>query len=615
MGRLTTAEIKKARAEAEAKRRQAQTSGGTYVSGPVEVDEPGSDKTVPPKTQGSTTVVSGGRERRAANKAPARGGQGTSGMYNSDGNYVGPTVGSFGTIRRHGRGTYQTDFVNGAAISPGNLYESGLKQREASHQSSIREMQRSDEIAQAQRDRLAARNARIEGALQRGRKQRADRAFENADFNDVAGWKNLGRTTHVDKDGNEISLGRGASGVRDHDARLAKLLDLGAKLLDAMGDGKLGNITGRRKDLQRLLDVVGTTNDEGGLTEKQLVGLESKLKTMRKELGDKAEFVDRQTGYYAKRDMDRKRREIGDSAGILTDDAVAKQYDRKRWQTISDTLSGIGKDPENYFQNLDTLSKNGVNVREVARIAINQNPDLAVKYGDAKDKDAFLEQVGLDQLRKSTRTPEGMQALDTALKDIRNVDGRPKKGSNVSLLNDILGADVTGANGEIVHTDVKSPQNAAADAANATASKGYDVYGGLQQPGPTTVRATSTTAENAQKTINEAAGYTPENPTIIVPPTKGNAGLQTVTPQPFTDATAGRFTAEKTGLGLNGYMPTQVIPANPHSGTAQTPEAQTPMAQTPEAQTPATPIPAGSSSGTAQDDEDNRRGGPILWTR
>lgn len=299
----------------------------------------------------------------------------------------------------------------------------------------------------------------------RRRQEYADRNFEGAKFDAQSGWDNLGRTKGVDAEGNAVVYGRGAEGVTDYDKRYAEL----KKKADALSEAfDAGDFTGRGKEWKAIRNMVRKSHESGGLTEKQMEGIEKKMESLSAGLSDSADRARRFQKFYEKKDLQKKRQQLGDTYGLLSDDQVRTMSEKQRWDNVRkasdaylasvsqrnedgsrvdpDTVQAMGFDKQGNFgvvsrggdrvQAMQDLLDNGISLSQMAR--------LAVRSGDKKWTDAYgkIMSSGSDTARKNRAVEslghaylrsmldqgdDGIKALSDAIASETSVGGGGQK--------------------------------------------------------------------------------------------------------------------------------------------------------------------------------------------
>ena len=332
-------------------------------------------------------------------------------------------------------GSAQT-FVNGHGLDMSQAENRSFVREVTAHeQAMFRRRAKAEQEAFDRASRQMKEQRYREGQARRNQERR-DRNFERGVFSTPEGWENLGRTKGRDKDGNEVSYGRGAAGVKDYDARYEKLRKRADVLTKAF---EAGDYTGRGKEWAAIRKLVADTHANGGLTEKQLAAIEAKMEALRGGLNDRINYANKKNEYYAARDIARKRRELGDDDGILSDDQVNAAFDRRKWDNVRGAVEKYGKsDPATYAFNesgdfrrtgdridvLKTLLDNGISATQLAEIAVNSGEgdwktrhDKLLSGGlSSEARTSGVEDIGIEFLKQQlARGDAGIKALNDAL--------------------------------------------------------------------------------------------------------------------------------------------------------------------------------------------------------
>lgn len=386
----------------------------------------------------------GGKQRKSAAPAkdsatPAAGGK--AGIYANDPESTGmqPLVPGAGYTDHRPRmfkgGSAQTS-VNGRGLDMSKAENRNFVSEVNRHERAMFRRRADAEKEEFDRKSRQAKEQRYREAQARRDQEKLDRNFERGEFNTREGWENLGRSKGRDKDGKEVSYGRGAAGVENYYARYEKLRKRADVLTKAF---EAGDYTGRGKEWAAIRKFVADTHANGGLTDKQLAGIEAKMESLRGGLNDRINYANKANEYYAARDIARKRKEIGDDAGVLSDDQVNAMFDKRKWDNIRGAVAKYGKsDPTVYAINesgdfrrtgdridaLQALLDNGISVTRLAKIAVNSGDgkwktlhDKLLSGGlSSEARTSGVEDIGIEFLKQQlARGDDGIRALNDAL--------------------------------------------------------------------------------------------------------------------------------------------------------------------------------------------------------
>jgi hypothetical protein len=332
-------------------------------------------------------------------------------------------------------GSAQT-FANGHGLDMGKTENRNFVSEVNRHERAMFRRRANAEKEKFDRATRQAKERRYREERIRSNQESLDRNFERGVFSTREGWENLGRSKGRDKDGNEVSYGRGAAGVKDYDSRYEKLRKRADILTKAF---ETGDYTGRGKEWATIRKFVADTHTNGGLTEKQLAAIEAKMEDLRGGLNDRINYANKANEYYAARDIARKRKEIGDDAGILSDDQVNATFDKRKWDNVRGAIEKYGKsNPTTYAFNesgdfrrsgdridaLKTMLDNGISATQLARIAVNSGEgdwksrhDKLLSGGlSSEARTSGVEDIGVEFLKQQlARGDAGIKALNDAL--------------------------------------------------------------------------------------------------------------------------------------------------------------------------------------------------------
>lgn len=431
---------------------------------------------------------------------------------------------------------------------------------------------------------------------ERGRQEHADRRFRKAEFSSQEGWDNLGRSEGVDEKGNSVKYGRGAEGVKNYDERYGKL-KARADFLDKLIVE--GDFTGRGKEWKAIRKMVERSHESGGLTEKQLEGLEKKMDALLGERNDLAEQTNRKIAFYERKDLQDRREKLGDKYGMLSDDQVRSMSESKRWDNIrkasedySASISRRGEDgnavnpddvtmgfkPSGDFgvvgrggdrvQAMQALLDNGISLTAMAR--------MAVQSGDKKWADSYAKIMGMESGEDQSRAIEnlgheylsemlgkgeaGVEALTKGLEAQTTVSGKPRKqGPNRIVTWDDMSGDGVTKPAQAVPANAPAPLEARRGAEDEEMYRQGASTAEVVQPGPTEKRAEP--AVQAAGGIAESAARTGVMPALD-PRTRGV--MQTIPGEHQSNGSVGELTPIR-AAGLPDMMANvmEAIPQNP----------------------------------------------------
>lgn len=425
-------------------------------------------------------------------------------------------------------GSAQTS-ANGHGLDTGKTENRNFVSEVNRHERAMFRRRANAEKEEFDRKSRQAKEQRYLETKTRMNQARLDRNFERGAFSTREGWENLGRSKGRDKDGNEVSYGRGAAGVKDYDARYEKLRKRADILTKAF---ETGDYTGRSKEWAEIRKLVADTHASGGLTDKQLAGIEKKMEDLRGGLNDSINYANKVNEYNAARDIARKRKEIGDDAGILSDDQVNATFDKRKWDNVRGAIEKYGKaDPATYGFNesgdfrptgdridaLRTLLDNGISATQLAKIAVNSGEgDWKSRYDkllsgglSSEARTSGVEDIGVEFLKQQlARGDAGIKTLNDALSA-----GKPK----LVRAKEISWGDETSlpSGGTEPERKPPTPQEARTAAENAEMFRQGATTGEVAQLGPTVKRSN----EDVQKAGNiaEAAANVGALPPALTP--------------------------------------------------------------------------------------------------
>lgn len=337
----------------------------------------------------------------------------------------------------NGHGLDMSKFENRAFVAEVNRHERDMFRRRSKVEREDFDRRYRQDKEQRDREERARRN-----------QERLDRNFERGTFSTREGWENLGRSKGRDKDGNEVSYGRGAAGVENYDARYNKLKERAGKLTKFF---EAGDYTGRGNEWAAIRGLVAETHANGGLTDKQLKGIEAKMEELRGGLNDRINYANKANEYYAARDIARRRKEIGDDAGLLSDDQVNAAFDKRKWDNVRGAVDKYGKADKatklttnesgdlrrtgDRIDAMKSLLNNGISVNQLARIAVRSGEgDWKARYDkilssgySGEIREAAVEDLGIDFLKQQlARGDDGIKALNDAITGANTVAGSGK---------------------------------------------------------------------------------------------------------------------------------------------------------------------------------------------
>lgn len=400
-----------------------------------------------------------------------------------------------------GRGVDMSQTENRNFVSATNRHERAMARRMMNAKEEDWDIARKEEKDRRWKERQDQR-----------KKMYADRNFDNAVFSTREGWANLGRTSGVDADGKAVTYGRGASGVKNYQERYDNLKYRADQL---SGWLKEGDFAGRGKEWAEIRKEVARTHANGGLTEKQLEGIERKMDSILAERNERADRANRLQAFYAKKSLQEQRQKLGDVYGILSDEQVKSMSDRQKWDNIrkaSDAyLASVNQkddagnriDPDTKVMgftksgDFGTVSRGGDRVKAMQDlldngVSLTAMARMAVQSGDKKWLDSYqkimssqdgdkrgraVESLGHAYLRSMLdKGDEGVKALRDAITKDNTVSGRPNNGPNkiLSFKDRPPEADI---------------QQARKDAEDAKMFEQGATKAEVEQPGPTVKRA------------------------------------------------------------------------------------------------------------------------------
>lgn len=567
------------------------------------------DKNKKPQTPG------GGKPRKVS--SPAKGSAApadTGGQVNiyandpgSDG--VQPLVPGAGYTdyrpKKYKGGSSQT-FVNGHGLNMGLTENRNAVSAVNRHERAMFRRRANAEQEEFDRASRQAKENRYREDQARRNQERLDRNFERGTFSTREGWENLGRSKGRDKDGNEVSYGRGATGVENYDTRYEKLrkrADILTKAFEA------GDYTGRGKEWANIRKLVADTHANGGLTEKQLAGIEAKMESLRGGLNDRINYANKANEYYAARDVARKRREIGDDAGLLSDDQVNAAFDRRKWDNVRGAVEKYGKSgPTTYAFNeygdfritgdridaLKTLLDNGISATQLAKIAVNSGEgDWKSRYDkilsgglSSATRTAVVEDIGVEFLKQQlARGDAGIKALNDAIAGANTVTGKTKAVRTKEISWDEEPSPPSGATDKPSSTDTPerrppTPQEARTTAENAEMFRQGATTEEVSQLGPTVKRAN----EEVQKAGNiaESAANVGALPSALTPREKDymKSFMKSVPGQHQSDGSVGEVTTLRAyelpdmQANFNESLAEDGVPLTPRKQEAPAPAKQ-----------------------------------------
>lgn len=419
-------------------------------------------------------------------------------------------------------GSAQT-FVNGHGLNTGKTENSNFVSEVNRHERDMFRRRANVEKEEFDRASRQVKDKRYREAQARRNQERLDRNFERGVFSTREGWENLGRSKGRDKDGNEVSYGRGAEGVKDYDARYEKLKGRADQLTKWLEEG---DFAGRGKEWAEIRKTVAQTHAGGGLTEKQLKGIEAKMDSILAERNERADRANRLQTFYANKTLQEKRQKLGDSYGLLSDEQVKSMSDKRKWDNIrkaSDAYlssvnqkDGSGKriDPDTTVKGFDengdfrTVSRGGDRVKAMQDlldngISLTAMAKMAVQSGDKKWQDSYqkimeskdadkrdraVESLGHAYLRSMLdKGDEGIKSLNDAIVKANTVSGRHSSHGPNKILSwsDNPASDTPGDKPPTTPT----AQKARTDAENAEMFRQGATAEEVGQLGPTVKRA------------------------------------------------------------------------------------------------------------------------------
>lgn len=473
--------------------------------------------------------VPGGGKPRRKDTAPAKGSAapaatgGQANIYANDPESGGmqPLVpGSGYTDHRpktYRGGSAQT-FVNGHGLDTSKTENRNFVSEVNRHERDMFRRRANDEKEAYDRASRQEKDQRYRELQARIRQGYRDRNFDRGVFSTREGWENLGRSNGRDKDGNEVSYGRGSAGVKDYDARYEKLKKRADILTKAF---ETGDYTGRGKEWAAIRKLVADTHANGGLTDKQLAGIEAKMESLRGGLNERINYANKANEYYAARDIARQRKEIGDDAGILSDDQVKATFDKRKWDNVRGAVEKYGKsDPTSAYvinesgdfrrtgdriDALKTMLDNGISATQLAKIAVNsgegawksQYDKLLSGDHSSEARMAGIEDIGVAYLKQQlARGDAGRKALNDAIAGANTVGSKKAKAARTEEIS--WGDEATPAPSSAGKS--LTPQEARTAAENEEMFSQSKTAKEVKQLGPTVGRAD----EDVQKAGNIA---------------------------------------------------------------------------------------------------------------
>lgn len=563
------------------KKKKPQTPGG------------GKSRKTTPAKEPAAPAATGGKENIYANDPESGGSQ--------------PLVPGAGYTdhrpKTYKGGSAQT-FVNGHGLDMGRTENRNFVSAANRHERAMFRRRANAEQEKFDRSSRQAKEQRYREERVRKNQERLDRNFNRGVFSTREGWENLGRSKGRDKDGKEVSYGRGAAGVENYDARYEKLRKRAEILTKAF---EAGDYTGRGKEWANIRKLVADTHANGGLTEKQLAGIEAKMEDMRGGLNDRINYANKKNEYYAALDLARKRKEIGDYGGLLSDDQVNAAFDKRKWENVRGAIEKYDKsdptDPYTVTESgdfrraggridaLKTMLDNGISATQLARIAVNSGEgDWKARYDKLRSvspsSEAYtsgVEDIGVEYLKQQlARGDAGIKALNDAIASANTVTGKKTKAVRTE---EISWGDEDDNNKE---KKPPTPQEARTSAENAEMFKQGATTEEVRQQGPTAKRANEAVQEAG--TIAEAAAQAGALPPALTPREK--SVMKTVPGSHQSDGSMGEVTPLR-AAGMSDPM------ANAKEALA---EADAPLAPrqatpAPEPKQPSPPVMLGRNTG------------------
>ena len=492
-------------------------------------------------------------------------------------------------------GSAQT-FVNGHGLDMGLTENRNFVSEVNRHERAMFRRRANAEKEEFDRKTRQARDQRDRESQARRNQERLDRNFARGVFSIREGWENLGRSEGLDKDGKKVSYGRGAAGVENYDARYEKLRKRADILTKAF---ETGDYTGRGKEWAAIRKLVADTHANGGLTDKQLAGIEAKMESLRGGLNDRINYANKVNEYYAALDVARKRREIGDVDGLLSDDQVNAAFDRRKWDNVRGAVEKYGKsDPTTYAFNesgdridalktrldridaLKTMLDNGISATRLAGIAVNSGEgdwksryDKLLSGGLSRGaRTSGVEDIGVEFLRQQlARGDAGIKALNDAIAGANTVTGKTK----AARTKEISWDDEPSSPPE---KKPPTPQEARTAAENAEMFRQGATAEEVEQLGPTVKRAN----EEVQKAGNiaEAAASVGALPPALTPREK--SFMKMIPGSHQSDGSMGEVTPMRAAgfadmqANLNESLVEAGIPLTPRKQATPAPEPNQP---------------------------------------
>lgn len=483
------------------------------------------DKKKKPQTPG------GGKSRKRA--APAKGSAapaatgGKVDIYANDPESSGmplvPGTGHTDHRPKTFRGGSAQTFVNGHGVNMGRTEDRNFVSEVTRHERDMFRRRANAEKEEFDRASRQAKEQRYRKEQARKNQERLDRNFERGAFSSREGWENLGRAKGRDKDGNEVSYGRGAAGVKDYDKRYEKLKGRAAQLTKWLAEG---DFAGRGKEWAEIRKMVARTHAGGGLSEKQLEGIEAKMDSILAERNERADRANRLQAFYANKTLQEQRQKLGDSYGLLSDEQVKSLSDKQKWDNVrkaSDAyLTSVNQkdengkriDPDTVVKGFDrngdfgTVSRGGDRVKAMQDmldngISLTKMAEMAVKSGDKKWLDSYqkimasqdadkrdraVESLGHAYLRSMLdKGDEGTKALSDAIAKAHTVSGRSSNRGPNEILS--WSDDEPAEKSEAVKPPTPQAQEARLAAENAELTRQGASAEEIAQLGPTVKRA------------------------------------------------------------------------------------------------------------------------------
>lgn len=430
-------------------KKKPQTTGGGR---PRKSPTPAKGSAAPAATNGKTDIYANDPESRGTQPLVSRSGY----TDHRPKNYKG--------------GTAQT-FVNGHGLDMGDTKNRNFVSEVTRHERDMFRRRANAEKEEFDRKSRQAKEQRYREAQARRNQERLDRNFERGVFSTREGWENLGRSKGRDKDGNEVSYGRGAAGVKDYDARYAKLKGRADQLTKWLGED---GFVDKGKEWAEIRKIVARTHAGGGLTEKQLEGIEAKMDSILAKRNEWADQANRLQAFRDNKALQEQRQKLGDSYGLLSAEQVKSLSDKQKWDNIRkasdayltsvnrrdengkridpDTVEAMGFDKNGDF---GTISRGGDRVKAMQDlydngISLTKMAEMAVQSGDKRWLESYqkimasqdadkrgraVESLGHAYLRSMLdKGDEGTKALSDAIAKAGTVSGRPgNKGANKIL--------------------------------------------------------------------------------------------------------------------------------------------------------------------------------------